>query len=70
MRYLLFMAIVFAVFFWALSNIGDKYVEKQGDILPEKPSNGLIKLNDEGKPVPADSQTSDQQPPTRRIVEY
>lgn len=67
MRYLLFMAIVFAVFFWALNNIGDKYVEKQGEILPEKPSNGLIKLNDQGKPVQDDSP---QSLPTRRVVEY
>jgi|GEM_PF-3696059 len=70
MRYLIFMVIVFTAFFWALNNIGDKYVEKHEAPLPEKPSNGLFKMNDEGKPVPTDTPTSDQPAPTRRIVEY
>lgn len=70
-RYLIFLVVVFGVYFWAVRNIGDKYVKQYDIPLPQEPSQGMIDLH-EGKHRMTDIQPREpgEPEPTVRIVEY
>ncbi|MEO7992802.1 MAG: hypothetical protein ABI743_00255 [bacterium] len=70
MRYMVILVVTFAVYFWAVANIGDKYVKKYDVQLPAEPSKGLVDLY-EGRIQPGDvAKGKDGEGPTQRVVEY
>lgn len=71
MRYLVFMAIVFGVYFWAIQNIGDRYVEKREIELPAPPDQSITDLHGGKFPLTRIQKKEKGEPqPTVRVVEY
>lgn len=76
MRYLVILIALFALYFWALENIGDKYViQKEVDLPPEPTPDmidlheGRIRVEDLKKPAYGTANES-KEPIRRRVVEY
>ena len=71
MRYMLILAVTFAVYFWAVHNIGEKYVPKYHVNLPPPPpqsvldvQGGKYRLQDLQKPTAETGQS------TVHVVDY